>query len=192
MRSTPGFFAAIVFLIAVPAALLIQIIFGQGAEAVIHFVCGTGFALISLAVFNFKLPRWITLTGFVSASSLACIFLLQGVSNMITNDSLNFLAFQVLGQWPESLFVDLLIFWFVAMLFVDSQGKSSIFGALVMAVVIFLELYRYRLFYLGDTLPGILRLLYLLVFVWFLFESGTKGSHLAKESELPGPASIVN
>jgi hypothetical protein len=50
MRSTSGFFAAVAFLIVVPIALLFQIIFGRGAEEVIHFLCGAGFALCSLGV----------------------------------------------------------------------------------------------------------------------------------------------
>jgi hypothetical protein len=171
MRSTLGFSAAIAFLIVVPAALLVQNIFGSGAEAVIHFVCGVGFALCSLAVFDFRLPRWITWIGFASAGSAAIIFLLQGVSNLIPNDWLHYLAFQVLGQWPENLAVSLLIFWFVAMLVIDSHGYTRIFGFVVMSIVVALEVYRYSLAYLGGTAAVSLRLFYLLIFVWFLFES---------------------
>jgi hypothetical protein len=99
MRSPRGFWAAIAFLAAIPIALPFQIIFGDGgAELIIHFVIGIGFALSSFAVFDFKLPRWITWIGFAATSASAFIFLLQGVSDLIQNDALHYLAFQVLGQ----------------------------------------------------------------------------------------------
>jgi hypothetical protein len=57
MRSFRGFLAAIVFLLAVPVALLCQILFGSGAGTTIHLVLGAGSVLLSFAVFDFELPR---------------------------------------------------------------------------------------------------------------------------------------
>ena len=187
MRSPRGFLAAIAFLVAVPIALPFQIIFGNGAETILHFVVGIGFALSSFAVFDFKLPRWMTWVGFAATSASAFIFLLQGVSDLIQNDALHYLAFQVLGQGLERLLIDLFIFWFVAMLLFDSQGKTKIFGIVVLSIVVILEVYTYSLSLLGGTAAGSLKLVYFLAFVWFLFESKKKIS----VAELHRPVSVL-
>jgi len=43
-----------------------------------------------------------------------------------------------------------------------------------MSIVVGAEVYAYGLSYLGGAAPGSLKLLYLLTFVWFLFESKKK------------------
>ena len=182
MRSPWGLLAAIVFLLAVPVALLCQILFGSGAGTTIHLALGAGSVLLSFAVFDFRLPRWINWIGCVSAAALAAIFLLQGAALLIHNDSLTYLAYQVLGQWPESLFPALLILWFVAMLLFDSQGKTRILGFVAMSIVVGFEVYTHTLAYLGTPIEEqsqMLRLLMLLPFVWLLFES-TKKTHLTQ------------
>jgi hypothetical protein len=171
MRSKLGFVAALAFLLAIPAALLVEIIFGSGAETIIHFMCGAGFALSAFAVFDFKLPGWITGIGFVAASGSAVIWLLQGLSNLIQNDALHFLAFQVLGQGLESWLIDLFIVWLVALLFIDSQGITKILGFVVLSLVVIMEVYRYSLGFLGGNAAESLKLFYLLAIVWLLFES---------------------
>jgi hypothetical protein len=177
MRSKPGFFSAIAFLLTVPLALLAQIILGNGAEVIVHFGCGLGFVLSSIAVFDFKVPRWMTWIGFLSTGAAGAIFLLQGVSNLMpNNDWLHQLAFQVFGQGLESLFIDLFILWLIAVLFVDSQGKTRIFGFVAMSVVVILEVYRYSLSFLGGSAAESLRLVYFLAIIWFLFESTKKNS----------------
>ena len=186
LRSLRGFIAAIVFLLAIPVALLCQILFGSGAGTAIHLALGTGSVLLSLAVFDFRLPSWINWIGCVSAGALAAIFLLQGVALLIHNDSLTYLAYQVLGQWPESLFPALLILWFVAMLLFDGQGKTRILGFVAMSIAVAFEVYTHTLAYLGTPIeaqPQVLRLLMLLPFVWLLFES-TKKTHLTRDAVL--------
>jgi hypothetical protein len=180
MRSLRGFLAAIVFLLAVPIALLCQILFGSGAGTTIHLALGAGSVLLSFAVFDFRLPRWINWIGCVSAAALGAIFLLQALALLIPNESLNYVAYQVLGQWPESLFPVLLILWFVAMLLFDSQGKTRILGFVALSIAVGFELYTHTLAYLGTPIEEqsqMLRLLMLLPFVWLLFES-TKKTHL--------------
>jgi hypothetical protein len=177
MKSPRGFLAAIVFLIAMPVAALCQLFFGIGVEIVLHLVLASGFTLISFAVFDFKIPGWITWTGCAGTSALAAIFLLQGASFLIQNDSLTYLAFQVLGQRLEKWLGDLLLFWFAALLLIDSRGKTKILGFVVMSTVVCVEIYSYYLSYLGTSLDAeapILKILYLLPFVWFLFESKKK------------------
>jgi hypothetical protein len=184
MRSLRGFLAAIVFLLAIPVALLGQILFGSGASTTIHLALGAGAVLLSFAVFDFRLPGWINWIGCVSAGALGAIFFLQGVALLIHNDSLTYIAYQVLGQWPEGLFPALLILWFVAMLLFDSQGKTRILGFVAMSTVIGFEVYTHTLAYLGTPIveqSQMLRLLMLPLFVWLLFES-TKKTNLTQDA----------
>lgn len=95
MRSGWGFLAALVCLLGLPIAVLSQMFFGAEVETMIHFLFGAGFALISFSVFDFKTPRWITWIGCVAAGAFAAIFFLQGLSELIQNDSLTHFAFQV-------------------------------------------------------------------------------------------------
>jgi hypothetical protein len=180
MRSPRGLLAAIVFLLALPMAVLSQILFGSGDGTTIHLALGVGCILLSFAVFDFKLPRWVNWIGCVSAGALAAIFLLQAVALLIPNESLTYLAYQVLGQRLEGRLPDLVILWFVAMLLMDSQGKTRILGFVAMSIAVGSEVYKYTLVYLGTPIeaqPQILRALMLLPFVWLLFES-TKKIHL--------------
>ena len=177
MRSLRGFLAAIVFLLAVPITLLCQILFGSGAGVAVHLALGAGSILLSFAVFDFELPRWINWIGCVSAAATGTIFLLQAVALLIHNDSLTYLAYRVLGQWPEGLFPVLLILWFVALLLFDSQGKTRILGFVAISIAVGFEVYTHTLAYLGTPIeaqPQVLRLLMLLLFVWLLFESTKK------------------
>ena len=79
-----------------------------------------------------------------------------------------------LGQRLEAWLVDLLIFWFVALLLMDSQGKTRILGFVAMSIIVCLEVYKYSLSYFGDAPAESLKLLFLLPIVWFLFESKKK------------------
>jgi hypothetical protein len=180
MRSPRGFLAAIVFLLAIPVAFLCQIFFGSGASTTIHLALGAGSVLLSFAVFDFKLSRWINWIGCISAGALAAILLLQAVALLIPNVSLYHFAYQVLGQRLEGLLPDLIILWFVAMLLFDSQGKTRILGFVAMSIVVGLEVYKYTLAHLGTPIeaqPQRLKALLLLAFVWLLFEC-TKKTHL--------------
>jgi hypothetical protein len=184
MRSPRGFLAAIVFLLALPIAVLCQVLFGSGSGVVVHLALALGSVLLSFAVFDFKLPGWMNWIGCVSAAALGAIFLLQGVALLIHSDPLTYVAYQVLGQWPEGLFPALLILWFVAMLVFDSQGKMRILGFGAMSIVVGFEVYRYTLAYLGTPIeaqPGMLRLSMLLPFLWLLLESKKKPEVVASQ-----------
>lgn len=174
MRSPRAFLAAFVFLSLLPIAVLYQIFFDNGVELITHAVLALGSIFISFAVFDFKLPSWITWVGCASTSALAAIFLLQGVSLLIQNDALTYLVYQVLGQRLEAWLVDGLIVWFVALLLMDSQSKTRILGFVAMSIVVCFEVYKYSLAYFGDTPAESLKLLFLLPMVWFLFESKKK------------------
>jgi hypothetical protein len=56
MRSPRGFFAAVVFLLMLPIAIVYQLFFANGIEIVIHLILATGSILLSLAVFDFEVP----------------------------------------------------------------------------------------------------------------------------------------
>ena len=177
IRSPRGLLAAIVFLLALPVAVLSQILFDSGASTTIHLALGAGSVLLAFAVFDFRLPRWINWIGCVSAGALGAIFLLQGVSLLIPNDSLAYLAYEVLGQGLEGRMPDVVILWFVAMLLIDSRGKTRILGFVALSIAIASEVYKYTLVYLGTPIeaqPEMLRILMLLPFVWLLFESTKK------------------
>ena len=166
--------AAVVFLAAIPLALLLQALFGVDAETVLHFALALGCGLLCLAVSDFKTKWWIAAAGYVSTGVLAVIFLLQGVNDLTHNDALTWFALQVLGQRPESLLIDLMLLWLVGLLLTDSAGKTRIFGFATVSIAICVKIYGYGLEYLGTSLNAetpVLKILLLLPFVWFLFES---------------------
>src|SRR5215217_3989846 len=122
IRSPLGLLAALSFLVGVPISFGCQILFGSGAGTMIHFFLAAGSLLLAFAVFDFELPRWMNWMGCAAAFALGTIFLLQAVSLLIPNESLHYIAYEVLGQWPEGWLPDVVILWFVGMLVLDSQG----------------------------------------------------------------------
>jgi hypothetical protein len=140
----------------------------------IHFVLAAGSLLLAFAVFDFKLPRWMNWIGCAAGVALGSIFLLQAVALLIPNESLNYFAYQVLGQWPEGWLPDVVILWFVALLVFDSQGKSRILGIVAMSIAVCCDLYSHVLRFGGTSDTGSLKLLMLLPLVWLLFESTKK------------------
>jgi hypothetical protein len=174
MRSPLGLLAALAFLVGIPISFGCQILFGSGAGTLIHFVLAAGSLLLAFAVLDFELPRWINWIGCAAALALGTIFLLQAVALLVPNESLHYVAYEVLGQWPEGWLPDVIILWFVAMLVLDSQGKSRIFGIVAVSIAVCLEVYSHTLRFLGTSPTEILRLLMLLLFVWLLLESTKK------------------
>jgi hypothetical protein len=140
----------------------------------IHFFLAAGTLLLAFAVFDFQLPRWMNWVGCAAALALGTIFLLQAVALLVPMESLNYFAYEVLGQWPEGWLPDVLILWFVAMLVFDSQGKSRILGIVAVSIAVCSELYSHTLRFLGTSPTATLKLLLLLLFVWLLIESTKK------------------
>jgi len=177
MRSPLGLLSALAFLLALPIAIGYQILFGSGGGTTIHFALAAGSVLLASSVFDFELPRWMNWTGCAAALALGTIFLLQVFALLMPNESLNYFAYQVLGQWPEGWLPDLIILWFIVMLLIDSRGETRILGFVVMSLAVLLEFYSHILTFLGTSLneeAGTLKLLLLLPFVWLLFESTKK------------------
>src|SRR5215211_1452428 len=174
IRSPLGLLAALTFLVGVPISFGLQILFGSGAGTMIHFVLAAGSLLLAFSVFDFKLPRWMNWIGCAAGLAVGSIFLLQAVSLLIPNESLHYIAYEVLGQWPEGWLPDVLILWFVSMLVFDSQGKSRILGIVAVSIAVCSELYSHTLRFLGTSPSATLQLLMLLLFVWLLVESTKK------------------
>jgi hypothetical protein len=174
MRSPLGLLAALAFLLALPIAVGCQILFGSGAGTAVHFALAAGCALLAFCVFDFELPRWMNWIGCAAALALGTIFLLQALAELIPMESLNYVAYQVLGQWPEGWLPDVVLLWFVSMLVLDSRGKSRILGIVVLSIAVCFELYSHILRFGGTTDTGSLKLLMLLPFVWLLLESTKK------------------
>jgi hypothetical protein len=169
VRSPGAFLASVVLILALPVAILVQLLLGSGASLTMHVALTVGCVLLSLSAFDFDTPRWVAWIGRVAAGTFAAIFLLQAASELIRNDSFSYFALQVLGSWPERVLITLLALWLVAVSLSASRGNTRILGFAVMAVVVGVEAYNYVLLYLGEPLA--FKVLYLLPFVWLLFES---------------------
>ena len=168
-RSPRGLLGSVVLVLALPAAILIQVLLGSGASLTMHLALAAGCALLSLSAFDFGTPGWVALTGRVAAGAFSAIFLLQAASELLRNDSFSHFALTVLGGWPERVLVTVLVFWLVAVALVSSRGSTRILGFVVMAVVLGVNAYNYVLLYRGEA--DALAAVYLLPFVWLLFES---------------------
>ncbi len=169
MRSSRGFLGSVVLVMALPVAILIQALVGSGASLTMHVALTVGCVLLSLSAFDFETPAWVAWIGRVASGAFAAIFLLQGASELIRNDSFSYFALQVLGNWPERVLATLIALWLVAVLLSVSRGNTRILGFVVMAMVVGVDAYNYVLLYLGET-PAFAAL-YRLPFVWLLFES---------------------
>ena len=173
MRSPRGFWGVIVLLALLPLAALYQQFFVNGFDTFIHWVLATGSLLLALAVFDFdKLPKCLNWVGCLLLGTAATIFFLQGLSHLLQNDAFTYFAYQVLGQalevWLPRLFI---VFWCGALLFLDSQGKTRIFGMIVLPIFTAIEVYRISLTILGASSNELLKLVIFLPFVWLLLES---------------------
>lgn len=197
MRSLRGVLAASVCLLAVPVALLFQLIVGGGAEIVLHLVGGVGCLLTAFAVFDFEPPRWLPWVGCLSIGAFGATFLLQGISQLLHIDWLTYLAFQILGQQLETWSVDVFLVWCSATVLLMSHGKVKLFGICVMALAVGAEIYTYAVRYFGSGAGGVsplLKLVVLLPFVWLLLESSKKIPlpEGAKKPELSKPAARLD
>jgi len=184
MRSSRGVLASAAFLLALPVTALFDMMFGSGAEAVIHGALALGSGLMSSAVPDFQTPRWATWMGSVSTGALAAVFFLQGASELTHHEALTHFAYRVLGQGLEGWLVDLFLLWCVVVLVTDREAKRTP-GILALATVACVRAYSLGLTYQGTSLdaeaPG-LKLLWLLPFVWILLAS--VGGKTPRESHI--------
>jgi hypothetical protein len=114
--------------------------------------------------------------GAAAAGAFGAIFLLQGLSQLVHNEALTYIAFGVLGQQIEKVLPYLIIIWFVALLLAGSSGKSRILGWIAMSTVIAVELVAIVGPAVGVQVES-QKLLFLLPIVWLLVESGKRGAN---------------
>jgi len=178
MRSPLGLLGSLVLLLALPIAVLTQVLLGGGSAVAIHVALAVGCVLVSFSAFDFETPRWLAWIGCVSAVAFAVIFLLQAASTLIGNESFSYFTNEVLGFWPEKILLSLITFWLVGLLLTASRGKTRILGFVAMAIVVCVEAYVYFGLLVLGTNPFLetatVKLPYLLPFVWLLFESGKR------------------
>ena len=178
MRSVRGLVGSLVLLLALPIAVLTQILFGSGSAVAIHLALAAGCGFVALSAFDFGTPRWLAWIGCVSISAFALIFLSQAASTLIGNESLSYFTNEVLGFWPEKILLSLITFWLVGLLLTVSRGKTRILGFVAMAIVVCVEAYVYFGLLVLGTNPFLetaaVKLPYLVPFVWLLFESAKR------------------
>jgi hypothetical protein len=173
IRSPCGLAAAAILLLGAPIAIAVGIALGDGASAIIHLALGVCFLLLALAVFDFRLPGWMTVLASAGIGLLGAIFLLQGISDVTPSAALRYWSYDVLGQRLEKVLGYVFLLWCVALLFLESHGRTKLFGIVAVVVVLVLEILSFVPAYQNSEAAGLLKLLYLLLFVWLLLESWT-------------------
>ena len=165
-------------MLALPIAVLTQVLVGSGSAIAIHVALAVGCVFLSISASDFGTPRWLAWIGCVSAGAFAAIFLVQGASTLIGSESFSYFANDVLGFWPEKLLLSFITFWLVGVLLTASRGRTRILGFVAVAIVVCVETYVYFGLLVLGTNPfletAIVKLPYLLPFVWLLFESGKR------------------
>jgi hypothetical protein len=178
MRSRRGLVACTVLLLAVPLAVVYEMVVGPGVETVIHAAFALGTGLMSSAALDFRTPRWATWLGGLSMGALAIVFFLQGLSERLHHAWLTYLAYQVLGQRLEGWLFDLFVAWCAAVLVFDGQATMKVLGIVSVLTVAGVEAYAQVLARQGTSLEArapILKLLWLTPVVWLLIESAGRG-----------------
>ena len=171
MRSPRGFVASIILILGVLSAALAASMFESGAEAIIHLALGASFVVFAFAVFDFGLFGWARVAAGAAIASLAAVFLLQAASDLTHSVSLDYLAYDLLGQRLEKLLGFGFLAWCLALLLIQSRGKTKLLGIITLAAVLSVEAYGYGVAYLGGVAPGVLKVFYVPLFVWLMLES---------------------
>lgn len=176
MRSRRGFLGSLVLLLMLPLAVLYQLLFTSGSDTFVHWVLASGSTLMALAVFDFhQTPSWTQWLGALGALALAIIFFLQGLSHLVHNTAFTYLVYNILGQAPEAWSFRLFLYvWGVAVLILDSRGKTRLLGVIAVLLFLAMEIYRFSITYWGAPSITGLRAVYLVPFVWLLLESAKK------------------
>jgi hypothetical protein len=173
MRSWKAVAGAVTVFIGLVLAILVGLVAVSGDSAVLHLALGVGFALFASAVFDFSVPRWLTILGSAAAALLAAIFALQGLADL-TGGWLSSFAYGVLGQGLEGWLGYAFIVWCVGLVASDSTGWTRLLGVVVLAAVAGVEVYSFIVRVRGGIPPGVLRLVDLPLFVWLALEGSRR------------------
>jgi hypothetical protein len=171
MRSQRGVAAALIMLLALPAAIVSTALGEQASGVVIHIALGASCVVLAFAMFDFGLPRWLNLVGAISAGALGAVFLLQAVSLVVPNETLERIAFAILGQEPERFLPVGILAWFTGLLLAGgTQGWTRSVGWVVIPLVVGVEVAWLAGYFLQIEVPNP-KILFLLPFAWLLMVS---------------------
>ena len=171
MRSTLGLAASIAGLLTYPVAIAAGVLVGgTAANTAVHFVLGTAFVLLAVAMFDFGLARWVTWLGATAAAVFGGTFLLQGVADLTTVAWLDWIAFDVLGQQLERILPDVVYIWFAALLLTGSTGLTRFVGWAIVPVLFGMEFAILIGARIGIDVPFTILTIFL-PFAWLLLES---------------------
>ncbi len=171
MQSLSGFLGSVVLVAGVVAAATVAIGFKGNPEPLLHLVLAATFFLVAAAAMDFLAPRWLALSGAAAMAAFAGIFLLQGVADLTQSAALDRLAFQQLGQIPERLFGYVFLAGCLFVLVRSRPGPVRTIGLAVAALIVAAEAYALVVTASGGTSSGLVKLLYVPLFVWLLLES---------------------
>jgi hypothetical protein len=150
-------------------------LFGDaGNNIAIHSMLGLGTLLAASAVFDFETPAWIKWLGFLPTAVLGVVFSLQALTEIVQNDALRYVAYDILGQGLEGWLIDAFVLWALAAVLLVSRGKTRILGLVTISAAILTEVYRYGVLATGGSMsdvPGAWKLVVLSVFVWLFVQS---------------------
>jgi hypothetical protein len=170
MRSKRGVVGSAIVVLSLPLAVLLGLALGD-PETILHFLLGAGVILVAVAVLDFRTTPWMAWLGAFGLAGEGVIFLLQGISDATGSASLHDFAYDVMGQVPERVLPFLFFAWCVVLLQQASSGRARVFGIAVVGLVILLQVVDIALSVVDEKSPGILKVLYLVLFFWFLLES---------------------
>jgi Putative auto-transporter adhesin, head GIN domain len=178
MRSRFGAAAAATVIASIVGGIAAGATVGdEASRSIIHFGVGTGFLLLALAMFDFRVNRVITVIGATAAAIFGGTFVLQGIADLVGSEALSYLAFDVLGHALERILPDLVLAWFAALLLTGSHGRSRLLGWLIVPAVIGLEVAGAVGPLIGRDVPFLKIHLFLPV-IW-LFAESVKGARSA-------------
>ena len=171
MRSTRGLIGAATILLSYPVAIAATMLLGgDAATLIVHLFIGAGFVILASSVFDFGLPRWVSVIGALSGGAFGAIFLLQGISELVHIQAVTHLAFDVLGHQVERVLPDIFFVWFAALLLAGSTGRTRWVGWAIMPIVIGLEVAIVAGAFVGIDVPFV-KLAFFLPMIWLLLES---------------------
>jgi hypothetical protein len=170
MRSRSANAGALVIMLGAPLAIAGAAAIDNAAEVIIHLALGTGFLLFARAAFDFGLPRWASILSFATIGVFALLFLLQAAADLTQSLPLRRLAYDILGQRLEKILGYGFLVCCAGLLAWRSTGWIKVFGAVVFALVVGVEVYSFAMSLGAGQAPQSLKLLYLPLFVWLLAE----------------------
>lgn len=169
MRSPKALAGSVIVLLGLPLAVVASAIAGSGDSMVLHLALGIGFAILAVAVLDFRTPRWLNPAASVATAVLAAIFALQGIADL-AGGWVSTLAYEILGQGLEGWLGYVFVGWCVGLLAADTTGWTRTVGTVVLAAVVAVEVYNLIARVSGEVPPAVLRLVDLPLFVWLAIE----------------------